>query len=140
MEIKKDKALMAFEIDIKNRTLGDWIRAHTSLAKPLHRYDGEIALIDDRIIFEGKDRRTGDYFRKEIRKRDVTGVEMGFEGTFRKREDRSLGLAFKPLRIHFLENGSRRTMYLIICFGPFRRTSSNPEWLRSLKRWIGSEN
>jgi len=137
MSIWKDKALMAFEIDIKQRTLGDWVRAHTSLAKPLHRYDGEIVLKDDRIIFEGRDGRTGEDFRKEMNKRDVTGVELGFDHVFRRREDRSLGLAFKPLRVHFLENGSRRTMYLIISFGALRRTSRNPEWFEFLKGWIG---
>ena len=38
--MKWENTLMAYEEDIKNRSFWDWIKAHTSFMKPLHRYKG----------------------------------------------------------------------------------------------------
>jgi len=131
---------MAFEKDIKSRTLGEWARAHTSLAKPLHRYEGEIILEEDRIVFRGINKQSRKEFEKTITKNTVTDIQMGFDKIFKRREDRSLGLAFQPLRISFKENGSIRMMYLIISFRPFCRSSNNEEWYNTLIRWKKNED
>lgn len=140
MLMKEEKVLMAFDTDIKNRTLGEWARAHTSLAKPLHRYEGEITLEEDRIVFHGINKQTRRDFLKVIMKDTVTDVQIGFDRVFKRREDRSLGLAFKPLRISFRENENIRMMYLIISFKPIRRSSNNQEWYDILIRWRKKEN
>ena len=36
--MKWGNTLMAYEEDIKSRSFWDWIKAHTSFMKPLHRY------------------------------------------------------------------------------------------------------
>ena len=48
-------SLMAYEEDIKNRSLLDWLKAHTSGFKPLHRYEGVFELCENKIVFDGKD-------------------------------------------------------------------------------------
>ncbi len=140
MIAKKEKALMSFDIDIKNRTIWEWANAHTSLAKPLHRYEGEIILEEDRIIFQGINKQSKKNFEKVVIKDAITGIKMGFDRIFKRTEDRSLGLAFKPLRISFMENGKIRMMYLIISFSPLRRSSNNQEWCNTLIRWKKNES
>jgi len=39
-KMKWENTLMAYEEDIKSRSFWDWIKAHTSFMKPLHRYKG----------------------------------------------------------------------------------------------------
>ncbi|MGA1872382.1 MAG: hypothetical protein ACMUHY_01800 [Thermoplasmatota archaeon] len=138
MKIKEERTLMAYGDDIRTRSWKDWIRAHTSLAKPVHRYEGEIRLYPDRIEFRGIDSRKDREYFKVVKKEDVTGIHHGFDRTFGKREDRSLGLGFKPLRITFFDDGTERTMYLITSFDRLRRSSNNPAWYRSLTEWIST--
>mgnify|MGYP006987896206 CR=1 FL=1 len=140
MIAKKEKALMSFDIDIKNRTFWEWAKAHTSLAKPLHRYEGEIILEEDRIVFHGINKQSRKDFKNVIMKERVTDITMGFDRNFKRREDRSLGLAFKPLRISFSENGKKKIMYLIISFNPLLRSSNNQDWYDTLIRWKNIEN
>jgi hypothetical protein len=60
--MKWENSLMAYEEDIKNRTLLDWLKAHTFGFKPLHRYEGIFELNGGRIVFDGKDIKEGKKF------------------------------------------------------------------------------
>ena len=40
--MKWENTLMAYEEDIKSRSFWDWIKAHTSFMKPLHRYKRDL--------------------------------------------------------------------------------------------------
>lgn len=135
-EKMEDKALLAHEEDIKERGLLDWLRAHTSWMKPLHRYEGELTLEEDRLIFEGEDTKEDRHYKKEIRKEDVTEVYHGFDDSFRRREDRSIGIRFKPLRVNYKENDKERTMYFVTDFSRLTRGSNNKEWYEALREWI----
>lgn len=52
---KWENTLLAFDEDIKKRTLLDWIKAHTSGFKPLHRYREILELNDNELRFDGID-------------------------------------------------------------------------------------
>lgn len=53
--MKWENTLMAYEEDIKSRSFCDWIKAHTSFMKPLHRYDGVLELTEQKMKFTGRD-------------------------------------------------------------------------------------
>ncbi len=139
MVIKETSTLIAFEEDIRNRGFIDWLAAHTGFAKPLHRYEGELSLMNDRLVFYGNDKKKKQRYHLQIKKKDVTDIFHGFDNVFKRREDRALGLSFKPLRINFVKNGSSTAIYLIIEFRRALRTSSNGQCFFELKQWIGSK-
>lgn len=49
--IKKDEALFGYEEDLEEKGILDWLRAHTSFMKPLHRCEGELKLFEGELIF-----------------------------------------------------------------------------------------
>lgn len=51
--------LWAFEEDILSRSWLDWITAHISLGMPLHRYEGQLNVLPDKLNFVGIDKKTG---------------------------------------------------------------------------------
>lgn len=53
-KMKWKNTLMAYEEDIKSRDFWDWVKAHTSFMKPLHRYEGFLDLNEGKITFTGK--------------------------------------------------------------------------------------
>jgi hypothetical protein len=136
MEKKSGNALMAFEDDIRKRGVVDWLIAHTSFAKPLHRYEGVITLLNDRILFEGKDMKAKQRYAIAIRREEVEEIAYGFDDIFRRGEDRALGISFQPLRIRIRRNGTISTAYLIMEYRRVLRTSNNGEWFRELKKWM----
>lgn len=138
MVIKNTSTLMAFEEDIRNRGLLDWIVAHTSFFEPLHRYKGEISLLNDTLVFKGKDKKKKQEYQLQIDKKNIIDIFLGFDNIFRRSEDRALGLSFKPLRINFVKNGSPTSIYLIIKFRRGLRTSKNKECYTELSQWLGS--
>jgi hypothetical protein len=137
MEIKKGKVLMAYKEDIKHRGFLDWLKAHTSFVKPLHRYEGNITLSDEKIVFDGKDIKTKNDCAIEINKIDVTDIYLGFDDVFKRGEDRSLGISFQPLRIVFSKDEKEYILYLIIDFNRLLRATKNKEWYEELKKWRG---
>jgi hypothetical protein len=137
MEIKKGKVLMAYKEDIKHRGFLDWLKAHTSFVKPLHRYEGNITLSDEKIVFDGKDIKTKNDCAIEINKIDVTDIYLGFDDVFKRGEERSLGISFQPLRIVFSKDEKEYILYLIIDFNRLLRATKNKEWYEELKKWRG---
>ncbi|KXA95598.1 hypothetical protein AKJ36_00200 [candidate division MSBL1 archaeon SCGC-AAA259I07] len=127
----RNSALMAHEEDLQTRGLVDWLRAHTSFLKPLHRYDGELRLEEDT--------RGGGKYRLELDREDVTDLYHGFDEEFRRREDRSIGTRFEPLRVRYEGDERERTMYLVTDFSRLTRSSKNREWYEALREWTGSE-
>ena len=115
----------------------DWIKAHTSFAKPLHRFDGELELLEYSLLFEGRDTKGNGNHSIEIQKSEVVDVFLGFDEVFRKREDRSFGISFQPLRITFVKDDVKRIMYLIIDFKRASRRTNNKEWYNAIKKWVG---
>jgi len=136
MVMKQGKALMAYEDDIKKRNIMDWIKAHTSFARPLHRYDGELELWDEKIVFRGKDTKTKDNYSLDVGRKEITDVHLGFDDVFKRMEDRSVGISFLPLRIRFSKGGYEQCMYLIMDFRRASRRTTNKEWYELIQKWM----
>ena len=134
-KIQRAKALLAYQEDIKRKSLVDWFLAHVSFLKPLHRYEGEIKLTNEKLIFQGKDKKNNSSHKLEISKEEIKEIYLGFDEVFKRSEDRSLGLTFKPLRITFEKNGKLKIAYFIINFKRITRTTDNKKWFELLERW-----
>lgn len=134
---KSCTTLMAFSGDIRKRSFFDWLKAHTSFMKPLHRYDGVFTLERDRMFFNGRDVKTDKDFSIDISKNDVTDVNLGFDEIFKRSEDRGMGIGFVPLRIGFKRNGKEDAIYLITEFNRTKRTSENDLWFERIRKWLG---
>ncbi len=58
--------LLIFDVDVRTRSWKEWLLAHTSFSKPLHRYEGELSLLNDKLYFEGLDKRAKENDEVEI--------------------------------------------------------------------------
>lgn len=52
-----------------------------------------------------------------------------------RREERSLGITFVPLRLRFRQGGQQHTLYLALGFRRAFRTSDNKQWAERLEGW-----
>ena len=141
-KMKWENSLMAYEDDIKNRSLLDWLKAHTSGFKPLHRYEGVFELDKDKIVFDGRDVREDKRFRLEIPIRSISDLHLGWDETFTgfpgsKAGDRAYPWN-KPLRIRYKSEQGEKTMYLFVHFHRKWgiRTSDNKEVYKKLSEML----
>lgn len=74
--MKWENTLMAYEKDIKSRGFWDWVKAHTSFMKPLHRYEGVLELDEQKMTFTGKDVKVDKDFNLEIATGDITDIHL----------------------------------------------------------------
>lgn len=131
----KARALLARDSDVKNRTFGDWFKAHTHFFEPLHRYKGKIILEGEMLAFSGIDVKSKQEFHLQLSLKNVADVHYGFDKVFRRSEERGLGVLgmFQPLRIRYREDSKEFTIYLIINFNRVSRGSKNREWYALLR-------
>ena len=137
-----ENSLMAYEEDIKNRTLLDWLKAHTSGFKPLHGYEGVFELDEDKIVFDGKDVKEGKKFRLEIPIKSISDVYLGWDEIFTgfplsRAGDRAYPWN-KPLRIRYRLEQGEKTIYLFVNFHRKwgMRTSDNKEVYTKLNEML----
>lgn len=132
--ITQAPALWAFEEDILNRSWKDWLLAHMSLGKPLHRYEGILTITTNTIELIGEDKNTKQEFLLEIYKHEIEQLYLGLDDTFNAAETRNLGLGWLPLRLLFSRDEQIQKLYLIINYN-FGRTD-NKECFEFLKQWL----
>ncbi|MDQ2721542.1 MAG: hypothetical protein M3Z26_17535 [Bacteroidota bacterium] len=132
--IAQTPALWTFEEDILNRSWLDWLAAHMSLGKPLHKYEGMLTLYTNTLELIGQEKRTKEDFSLEIYRQEIEQLYLGFDEAFNASETRTLGLTWLPLRLMFIKNEQERKLYLIINHS-FGRTD-NKEYFEFLKQWV----
>lgn len=132
--IAQSPALWIFEEDILNRSGLEWLSAHISFGKPLHRYEGTITINENSLLLEGFDNRQKVEVSFEIFKGQMVQLYHGFDKSFTALETRNLGLSWYPLRITFQTDSGNKNVYLIINHR-FDRTD-NLEYFEFLKQWV----
>jgi hypothetical protein len=133
--MKETTALWAFEEDILSRSWGDWMEAHTSFLKPLHRYEGQMSILPDKLNFTGIDKRTVENTFFDIHKYQIVQLYLGFDESYNAMETRGLGLFWLPLRLIFLLNGKEEKLYLITNY-KFFGLADTKEYFEYLKNWL----
>ena len=113
--MKWKNTLLSFDEDIKERSLIDWFKAHISGFKPLHKYEGILELLEEKLVYAGKDIKDGKELKLEIKLKDIIDVYLGFDEIFKGREERAWPWN-KPLRIKFKQDDVERTIYLFVNF------------------------
>ncbi|MHA2248799.1 MAG: hypothetical protein ACXAD7_00490 [Candidatus Kariarchaeaceae archaeon] len=135
--MKWDNTLLAYESDIKQRSLKQWLRAYTTFVKPRHKYTGILELINEKLRFAEQN----DQFSIEIETSKIKDMNFGFDKTFRRLKDKQIGLfGFKPLKIIFEDKTKEDvTIYLFAQFNnswKIVRTSKNRELYAALQASI----
>jgi len=125
---------MAYEEDIRSRGFWEWVKAHTSFMKPLHRYEGFLELNEGKITLKGKDTKEDKDFNLEIATGDITDVHFGFDNVFTGWEDRAAPWN-KPLKVRYKFKERKKAIYLFVNFHHKYgiRISDNKEVYRKLK-------
>ncbi|PNH04681.1 hypothetical protein TSOC_009142 [Tetrabaena socialis] len=139
-------ALWTTPEQIEDSSAADWIAAHTSFCLPLHHWEGSLEL-SDILVLRGKHKATEAEVEFRVAPSDVTDIHLGFDDCFTKAKDRSLGLAFKPLRLSFTgpsegaAGGPERlhVLYLVLDYVRWRGGSSDEEWFQKLLAWRAAQ-
>lgn len=136
-ELKKDSALLAFKEDVEDRNVFDTLSAHLTYKKPVHRYEGNITLEENRIIFAGVDIKTEKDFFLEIPKNIIKQIHLGFDEIYTESEDRLMGKGFRPVRISYSNGNEIINAYFIIEFDRVDGMKSKNEiWFELLQTWL----
>jgi hypothetical protein len=121
-------SLLAFKADIEHKGLIDWLEAHTSFMRPLHRYVGTLVVDPESVSFSGEDEKTGSRFSLKIPRTDITSLHLGFDSVFKRIDDRALGIFhFVPLRIDFTQNKRDESIYIFANYSRLLRQSDNDQ-------------
>ena len=119
-------SLLAFKADIEHKGLIDWLEAHTSFMRPLHRYVGTLTVDVASFSFSGADKKDGSPFNLTIPRSDIKRLYLGFDSVFKRIDDRALGIFhFVPLRIDFTQNGRDESIYIFANYSRLLRQSDN---------------
>ncbi len=127
-------SLLAFKEDIEHKGLLDWIEAHTSFMRPLHRYAGTIEVNKESLTFSGEDEKRHEHYQLTIPRHSITGIHLGFDDVFKRIDDRSLGLFhFVPLRINYNEAKQEKSIYVFASYSRLFRLSDNQKLYEELE-------
>ena len=119
-------SLLAFKADIEHKGLIDWLEAHTSFMRPLHRYAGTLVVDAGSFSFSGADKKDGSPFSLTIPRSDIKRLYLGFDSVFKRIDDRALGIFhFVPLRIDYTQNGRDERIYIFANYSRLLRQSDN---------------
>jgi hypothetical protein len=119
-------SLLAFKTDIEHKGLIDWLEAHTSFMRPLHRYVGTLTVDATSFTFSGEDKKDGSPFSLTIPRSEIKRLYLGFDSVFKRIDDRALGIFhFVPLRIDFAQNGRDESIYVFANYSRLLRQSDN---------------
>lgn len=137
--IKKDSAYFIYKTELEDIGFLEKIKVHISYEKPPHRYEGNLNLYPNKLIFSGTDiRDERDYFL-EIAREDLININIGFDDTYKESFDRLAGNGFQPIRLEFREKDIITQAYLIIEFDRLeQRRYKNEDWYQVLSEWHNS--
>ncbi len=129
---KTSPALMITEADI-GQLLSEWnhvpawIKHHVSYKKPIHRYEGELTIEGETLIFMGHDIKEDKDFNLEIPLASITDVSLRFSEQLEASIDRALGIGGPvPFVVQYQQGGSSETLYFNTSFQScFAHTEGN---------------
>lgn len=137
MEEATASVVWSFQTDIQHKGAADWLAAHTSFCLPLHHYEGAITINSNELTLKGVHKSTSEASVVVVKPADIVDVCLGFDECYTKWDDRSLGLTFKPLRLHIRRSGEEFIVYLVVDFVRWKRTSANAAWAQLIGTFCG---
>ncbi len=110
----------------------EWIRAHASITRPVHRYEGVLTLEDHCLVFQGRDIKERNGFKEVIPLDSITKISLGFNSSSRL-------VKLQPIIIHYQTDDGVQIAYL---YSDFNRETGiaygNQDWYEILKGYVDS--
>jgi hypothetical protein len=137
---KSSPALMITEEDTRQflsdwKNVPGWIKAQVSARQPAYRYEGELTIEDDTLVFAGHDIKECRDFLLEIPLASITNVGLRFSGQFKASINPAFGIGGPvPFAVQYQHNGRSETLYFNTSFkGCFAHTEgNNRHWYETL--------
>jgi hypothetical protein len=130
--IKSSPALMITEEDVRQllrdwHSVPNWIKAQVSARQPAYRYEGELTIEDETLVFAGRDIREGKDFVLEIPLASITDVGLRFSEQLKSSIDPTFGIGgAEPFAVDYQHNGRNETIYFNTSFkASFAHTEGN---------------
>jgi len=93
-----------------------WVKTHLTATCPAHRYEGELKLDDEKLVFGGRDIKEGKSFELAIPFECITDVCFGFSEDLKTNTDPASGIVGPaPFAVCYRDNGNNKTVYLNTC-------------------------
>jgi len=117
-----------------------WVKAHVTAKHPAHRYEGELRLDNENLVFAGWDIKEGKQFDLEIPLDGIKDVHVGFSKSMEATTDPAFGIGgAMPFAVRYQDNGMPQTAYFNTCSDKYlpHRHINNVRWCEELDEIIG---
>jgi hypothetical protein len=117
----------------------DWIKAHIRVKAPAHRYDGDLEIGNDDLVFSGRDAKTGRNFELKIAMDDITDVFLGFSRKLGSSIDPGFGIGGPvPFAVTYNTIGKKQTVYFNAGFNDYliHGEQTNFRWSEKIEEAI----
>jgi len=89
-----------------------WLKTNLTAKCPAHRYEGELKLNEENLVFGGRDMKEGKSFELEIPFDRIIDVCVGFSKDLKTNADPALGIdGPAPFAVRYRDNGNNKTVY-----------------------------
>ena len=141
---KSSSVLMITEEDIE-QLLGEWaivpawIKAHVSARCPAYRYEGELMIDDESLVFRGRDIKVGKDYELQLPLNGITEVHVGFSERLKASIDPAFGIGGPvPFVVRYQDNGNSQTIYFNASFSNYlaHRDRNNLKWHATLDKIV----
>ena len=129
---KTSPALMITEEDIRQllsdwKNVPAWIKAQVSARQPAYRYQGELMIQGETLVFTGRDIKEGKDFRLEVPLNSITVVGRRFSDQLKASIDPAFGMGGPvPFAVQYQHDGKTDTLYFNTSFKScFAHTEGN---------------
>jgi len=138
---KTSPALMIKKDDIEQLLLEwsgipQWVKAHISTKYPPHRYEGDLAIESECLVFRGRDIKDGKDFEEVIPLDSIIGVFFDFDKQLEGSIDPSFGIGGPvPFVVRYQTKGREQTAYFntYLSHYPIHIVNGNRKWYDTLK-------
>jgi len=123
-----------------------WLKMHLVAKRPAHRYEGQLEVDDERLVFHGRDMKESRPFEIEVSLAAITGVGLGFDDPTSDGVDPVFGNGVPvPFAVHYHDGVCSQTAYFNVLADNFAPhiTADNARWYEilgeALERRISSD-
>ena len=113
-----------------------WVKAHISTKCPPHRYEGDLAIEGEHLVFRGRDIKEGKDFEEVIPLDSIIGVFFDFDKHLKGSIDPSFGIGGQvPFAVRYQSNGGEQTAYFntYLSHHPIHMVNGNRKWYETLR-------
>lgn len=140
----RSNVLMNTEEDIKQliiewANVPAWIKTRLPVKCLTHRYEGELLINGESLVFNGRDIRGGRDFEMELPLDGITDVYFGFNERLTNSIDPTFDISGPmPFVVHYQDNINNETIYFNTCSNnsPANGHRNNFEWYITLSKVV----